>query len=201
LVPRQISTHVDQARRRRSRIRTPDRRPHKGPGLVGPGLCPHTLACLLDLMGAVACAPTIPAGIRARRQYRSTSFRAICRFLDSYAHLSTGRRRTLRSTKAHRPIRTRRCRFKASHQVVHWKADLDALVTETWAFTGTLIDSVTQPCLQPRETIQRIGLGGSPEREEIRKRIETFRAHQRRFNREREDYAASVIRNMRSPKT
>jgi hypothetical protein len=41
-----------------------------------------------------------------------------------------------------------------------------------------------QPRLEPMKW------GGS-EREEIRKRIATFRAHQQRFTREREDYALS----------
>jgi hypothetical protein len=84
-----------------------------------------------------------------------------------------------------------------------WKADLDALVAATSAFANTMNDRAAQPLPQPRETIQRVELApidwGGPEREEIRKRVETFKAHQQRFAREREDYAASVLRSVRSP--
>ncbi|MGY8683894.1 hypothetical protein Q2941_39895 [Bradyrhizobium sp. UFLA05-153] len=83
-----------------------------------------------------------------------------------------------------------------------WKADLAALIAETRALTRTLNDSVEQPRPQPRETVQRIGLDpidwGGPEREEIRKRVESFKANQQRFIREREAYAASVLTRMRS---
>ena len=83
-----------------------------------------------------------------------------------------------------------------------WKADLDALVAETRALTRTLNDGVAQPRPQPRETVERIGLDpigwGSADREEIRKRVESFRANQQRFIREREAYAASVLIRMRS---
>jgi len=37
------------------------------------------------------------------------------------------------------------------------------------------------------------------ERDEIKRRIEAFRVQQRRFAREREDYAAEVIARMQKP--
>jgi hypothetical protein len=81
-----------------------------------------------------------------------------------------------------------------------WKADLDALVAETRAFTIAVNDWAAQPHPPPRETVQ--GLDpidwGGPEREEIRKRVENFKAHQQRLAREREGYATSVLRSLRS---
>ena len=47
-------------------------------------------------------------------------------------------------------------------------------------------ETAEQPRLEPMKW------GGS-EREEIRKRVATFKAHQQRFTREREDYALSTL--------
>jgi hypothetical protein len=48
--------------------------------------------------------------------------------------------------------------------------------------------------------VERVGLKpmdwGGPEREEISRRVANFKAHQQRFMREREDYAASVLKGM-----
>lgn len=42
---------------------------------------------------------------------------------------------------------------------------------------------------------------GGSEREEIKKRVADFRAHQERFMKEREEFAVSVLRSMRSTKS
>jgi hypothetical protein len=56
--------------------------------------------------------------------------------------------------------------------------------------------------LLARETIDGIGLRppdfGGAEREEINKRVQSFRAHQQRLIREREEYAASILQKMLS---
>lgn len=81
-----------------------------------------------------------------------------------------------------------------------WKAQLDALVTETKAHTEALNWEAERPRAQPREAVERIGLNpldyGGSERDEIRKRVENFRKHQDRFSREREEYAASILRTV-----
>jgi len=64
-----------------------------------------------------------------------------------------------------------------------WKADFDALVNETVAFAKGI--SHERPL--PRDVV---------EREEISRRVANFKAHQQRFMREREDYAASVLKRM-----
>ena len=64
-----------------------------------------------------------------------------------------------------------------------WKADLDAFVNETMAFAKGI--SHERPL--PRDVV---------EREEISRRVANFKAHQQRFMREREDYAASVLKRM-----
>jgi hypothetical protein len=77
-----------------------------------------------------------------------------------------------------------------------WKADFDALVNETVAFAKGI--SHERPL--PREMVERVGLRpmdwGDPEREEISRRVANFKAHQQRFMRERQDYAASVLKRM-----
>jgi hypothetical protein len=77
-----------------------------------------------------------------------------------------------------------------------WKSDFDALVNETIAFAKGI--SHERPL--PREVVERVGPKpmdwGGPEREEISRRVVNFKAHQQRFIREREDYAASVLKRM-----
>ncbi|WP_256808138.1 hypothetical protein [Bradyrhizobium sp. Bra64] len=81
-----------------------------------------------------------------------------------------------------------------------WKSDLDAFVTETMAFAKSVKIEVDRPQPQPKEVVERIGLNqldyGGKERDEIKKRVESFRVHQERFIREREDYAASMLRRI-----
>jgi hypothetical protein len=77
-----------------------------------------------------------------------------------------------------------------------WKADLDAIVNETMA----LAKGISHERPLPREMVERVGLKpldwGGPEREEISRRVANFKAHQQRFIRDREDYAASVLKRM-----
>ena len=77
-----------------------------------------------------------------------------------------------------------------------WKADLDALIDESMAFTKSI--RVEPPI--PRTIVEpnRIPLvkWAQSEREEIGERVANFKAHQQRFMREREDYAASELKRM-----
>jgi hypothetical protein len=82
-----------------------------------------------------------------------------------------------------------------------WKNELDALVTETMAFAKSVKIEVDRPRPQPKEVVDLIGLNeldyGGSERDEINKRVDGFRAHQERFMREREEYAASILRRIK----
>jgi hypothetical protein len=77
------------------------------------------------------------------------------------------------------------------------KTDLDALVEQTMAFTKGLR---VQPPV-PRAVVEPIRMPAvnlnNSERDEIRQRVANFKAHQERFAREREDYAASLLERMR----
>jgi hypothetical protein len=82
--------------------------------------------------------------------------------------------------------------------VIVWKANLDQLVEETMAFAKsvhveptlprTIVESNRTPSVNWMES----------EREEIGHRVANFKAHQQRFMREREDYAASELKRMRA---
>jgi hypothetical protein len=110
--------------------------------------------------------------------------------------------------------------------VGNWKAERDALVSETMAFVEAVRSQrpisteavvtprhlplgVTEHFQQPALTVSEhthvvsdetaeqprlepMKWGGS-EREEIRKRVATFKANQQRFTQEREDYALSTL--------
>ncbi|MGY8639166.1 hypothetical protein RAD15_42570 [Bradyrhizobium sp. 14AA] len=82
-----------------------------------------------------------------------------------------------------------------------WKSELDALVAETMAFAKSLKVEIERPRPQPKEVDERDGLSvpdyGASERDEIRKRVESFKAHQERFMCEREEYADSLLRRIR----
>ena len=77
-----------------------------------------------------------------------------------------------------------------------WKADLHALVQETMAFAKS--NRVEPP--KPRTIVEpsRLPPVSLPksERDEIRERVSNFRAHQERFAREREEFAASLLKRM-----
>ncbi|MBK3665610.1 hypothetical protein JJE66_30855 [Bradyrhizobium diazoefficiens] len=80
-----------------------------------------------------------------------------------------------------------------------WKSELDALVAETAAFARSLKVDISRP--QPNEAVEQ-GTSSGPdyggsERDEIKKRVESFKAHQERFMREREEYADSLMRRIK----
>jgi len=72
-----------------------------------------------------------------------------------------------------------------------WKTELDALVRETMAVTKTLeAGPPAQRTIAEQNRIPSLN-GIKSEREEIRERVASFKAHQQRFIRERENYASS----------
>ena len=79
--------------------------------------------------------------------------------------------------------------------MTNWKADLDALVEETMAFTKSvrveppMLRAVVEPNRMPPVNL-------NSERDEIRQRVANFKAHQERFAREREHFAASQLNRM-----
>lgn len=82
----------------------------------------------------------------------------------------------------------------------NWKAELDALVAETTTFARGSKAKPEQAVPHPREIAGKAAfppVARGSEYEEIRKRVLSFRAHQQRFIREREEYAASMLRKMR----
>lgn len=78
----------------------------------------------------------------------------------------------------------------------NWKADLDALVEETMAFTKSITIQPPMPraVIEPNR-ILLMNLNKS-ERDEIQQRVASFRTHQARFAREREDFAASLLKRI-----
>jgi hypothetical protein len=80
--------------------------------------------------------------------------------------------------------------------MTNWKADLDALVEATTAFTKSV--RVEPP--MPRTIVEPNRMPSvnwmSSEREEIGQCIANFKAHQQRFMREREDFVASEWKRM-----
>jgi len=77
-----------------------------------------------------------------------------------------------------------------------WKTELDSLVKETMAFAK----SVRVEPSMPRTVVEPNRMPPvnwmESEREDIRRRVANFKAHQQRFIREREDYAASEWNRM-----
>jgi hypothetical protein len=77
-----------------------------------------------------------------------------------------------------------------------WKTDLNSLIEDTKTFAK----SVRAEPMMPRTIAEpnrapSVNWAGS-EREEIGRHIANFKAHQQRFKREREDYAASEFQRM-----
>jgi hypothetical protein len=85
-----------------------------------------------------------------------------------------------------------------------WKADLDALIQEAKALARSrgepaaprvIVEApvpliITEPSRLPPISLPR------SERDEIRERVSNFRAHQERFAREREEFAAPLLKKM-----
>ena len=91
-----------------------------------------------------------------------------------------------------------------------WKAELEAMLAQTDALARKVsAEAVSQrpsPAVSAPVTRERAEPSRLrpvdwrvSERDEIHKRVESFRAHQRRFAREREQFASSVIAQMRRP--
>ena len=82
-----------------------------------------------------------------------------------------------------------------------WKAELDALVSETMDFARNLRSQLPASIGRPEPTrpepmrLEPMNWGGS-EREEIQRRVASFKAHQQHHTRQREDYAASEWKRM-----
>jgi hypothetical protein len=81
--------------------------------------------------------------------------------------------------------------------MLDWKADIERLVENTTTFANRV--RVQSP--MPRTTVvepdqMHLVNWAESEREEISYRIANFKAHQQRFKREREDYAASESKRM-----
>jgi hypothetical protein len=80
--------------------------------------------------------------------------------------------------------------------MTNWKADLDALVEETMAFAKKhrveppVPRAITEPSRTPPINPPK------SERDEIRQRVSNFKVHQERFAREREEFAASMLKRM-----
>jgi hypothetical protein len=82
-------------------------------------------------------------------------------------------------------------------KMTNWQAELDALMRETMRLTKS---AGVQPVI-PRAVIASHRMSpvtlNSSERDQIRRRVANFKAHQERFAREREDFAASLLKEMR----
>ena len=80
--------------------------------------------------------------------------------------------------------------------MLDWKTELNTLIEDTKTFAK----SVRVEPMMPRTVVEpnrvpSVNWAGS-EREEIGRHIANFKAHQQRFEREREDYAASEFKRM-----
>jgi hypothetical protein len=81
--------------------------------------------------------------------------------------------------------------------MINWQAELDALMQETMRLTKS---AGVEPLI-PRAVIEPHRMSpvtlNNSERDQIRQRVASFKAHQERFAREREDFAASLLKEMR----
>jgi hypothetical protein len=88
--------------------------------------------------------------------------------------------------------------------VSDWKVDLDALVRETMLFVASVKSEPVDPRALARGMAERtvptpLDRWVGSEREEIKKRVASFKAHQQRLIHDREEYAASQLSRMRRP--
>jgi hypothetical protein len=83
-----------------------------------------------------------------------------------------------------------------------WKIELEALIRETTAFASAVRHNTGRERPSPTEMVERIGLKplevSDTERQQIINRVKSFKAHQQRLIKEREEYAASVLSKVRS---
>lgn len=83
-----------------------------------------------------------------------------------------------------------------------WQAELDELFRQTAGFARTVELKAETPRMPPRAVVQPLtppaaAKFGSSDREEIARRVASFKAHQQRAIREREEYASSVLVRMK----
>jgi len=80
--------------------------------------------------------------------------------------------------------------------MTNWKADFDRLVEESTAFTNKhRVDPPMPRTIVEPSRLPPVNVNNS-QREEIRQRVSNFKAHQERFARERENFAASQMKRM-----
>ena len=85
-----------------------------------------------------------------------------------------------------------------------WQAELDALIKQSTTFANSINSEIGTPRASAQQAVTLIELAPlanrhDPGREEIRKRVASFKAYQQRLIRDREEYAASVLRRLRAP--
>ena len=81
--------------------------------------------------------------------------------------------------------------------MTNWEAELDALMRDTMRLTkGAGVEPVIPRAVIAPHRMSLVTLNSS-ERDQIRRRVANFKAHQERFAREREDFAASLLKEMR----
>jgi hypothetical protein len=90
----------------------------------------------------------------------------------------------------------------------NWKSDLDALISETMAFVASIhvagssvpvsmpVQSTAPMPTPPPVRDEQSEPWAKTEREEIAGRVASFKAHQERWIREREDYANSILKGI-----
>jgi hypothetical protein len=79
-----------------------------------------------------------------------------------------------------------------------WQAELDELFRQNAVSLKSIELKVEVPRVPPRGTVEPVvsplvAKSRGSEREQIMKRVASFKAHQQRAIREREEYAASVL--------
>jgi hypothetical protein len=84
--------------------------------------------------------------------------------------------------------------------MLDWKADLERLVENTTTFAKRVRVQSPMPHAVVEPGRMPLVNWTESEREEIGYRIANFKAHQQRFKREREDYAASELKRMLAPR-
>jgi hypothetical protein len=78
------------------------------------------------------------------------------------------------------------------------KTDLDTLIEQTMAIANSIhVEPLTPRLAVEPDRIPPVNKTGS-DREEIGRRIASFKAHQQRFIREREEHVASEFKRMRA---
>jgi hypothetical protein len=79
--------------------------------------------------------------------------------------------------------------------MTNWQSELDALMQETITKSAGVEPFIPRAVIEPNR-MSSVNLNSS-ERDQIRQRVANFKAHQERFARERENFAASLLKEMR----